>query len=534
MRRRIVALAGAAALLGVVVAGCGAATRTPQSADGTSGATITMSTNGNVNFNLWNPNAYANSDQVDPLIFSGLVKYGLNGLPSPDLATSWHTADNGHEWVFNLRHGVKWQDGKPFTSQDVVYTFNDVVLNPKLGANGASNYSDVSQVTANGKYQVIFHLQKPWSSLPSYLTYFAPILPAHILSKEGNNLWNDSSFATQHPVGTGPYEVQSVQPGQSITLIRNPHYFGKEPQITKIIFQVIPQETTVVSDLLNGDLNFASINEPQLVSKLKTDSSLTVSSVPEQIYYDITFNGREAPFNNLKVRQALEYAINRSAIIKGLLKGYGTVANGPIAPVQKFFYDANVQNYSYNPAKAVKLLEKAGLTKGPAGKLYYHGQPFTIDMPTAQYGYLVQLTELIQQDWKQIGVSANIHVEDFNSWTDQVVIKHQFQAVAAWWVAPLTPDVYPYFATNSINGGYNIQGLSDPKLDALMSNLRSTTNLSQQKALADRIQQEIAKQELLGFLFYPQTIDVTSSNLYVPRVNYDIALANVSDWHLKK
>lgn len=537
-RSATIALGSSIVMLSALLAACGTTSSTnSSSASGTTAAasrSITMEINGNPNFNLWNPSAYVDSDNIDPLIFSGLTKTNLSGLPAPDLATSWHTADNGLQWVFNLRHGVTWQDGKPFTSADVLYTFNDVVLNPKLGANGASNYNDVTNVTANGKYQVIFHLKSPWSSLPSYLTFFAPILPAHILQSQGTKLWNDASFGTQSPVGTGPYEVKSVVPGQSITLVKNPHYFGGNVKIPKIVFQIIPDATTVVSDLLNGDLNFAEVDSPQLVSRLKSDSSLTVQRVPEQNYYNVTLNARQAPFNNVLVRQALEYAINRPAIIKGLLKGYGSVANGPIGPIQKYFYDPNVKQYPYDPAKAVRLLEEAGLTKGPGGQMYWHGKPFTINMPTAQYGYLVPLTELIQQDWKNIGVTANIHVMDFNSWIENAVIKLNFQATASWWIAPLTPDVFPYFSSTTINGGYNMQGVSVPKLDQLMTALRGTTNLTQQKALADEIQVEIAKTEPLGFLFYPQMVDVTSSNLYVPPVNYNIALVNVQDWHFKK
>lgn len=534
--RKAMALGSAAVVLGTMLAACGTGSATAPTTGGGAPTpkSITMELNGNPTFNLWDPNAYLPSDNIDPLIFSGLTKDNLNGLPVPDLATSWHTAHNGLEWVFNLRKGVTWQDGKPFTSADVLYTFNDVVLNPNLGANGSSNYSDVTKVTANGKYQAIFHLKKPWSSLPDYLTFFAPILPAHVLQSKGTNLFKDATFSTEHPIGTGPYEVKSVQPGQSITLVRNPHYFGTEPKISTIVFQIIPQATTVVSDLLNGDLNFAEVDDPQLVSQLQSDSSLTVTRVPEQNYYNVTLNGREAPFNNVKVRQALEYAINRPAIIKGLLKGYGTVANGPIGPIQKYFYDPNVKKYPYDPQKAVKLLEEAGMTKGPGGKLYYQGKPFTINMPTAQYGYLVQLTELVQQYWKKIGITTNIKVMDFNSWIQTSVIKLDFQATASWWIAPLTPDVFPYFSSTTINGGYNLQGVSDPKLDTLMEDLRATTSLAKQKKLADEIQVEIAKVEPLDFLFYPQMVDVTSSNLYIPPVNYNIALDNVQDWHFKK
>lgn len=530
-RKRSLALVGVTALLGGLLAACGAPSGTSTTSSASS--SITMEINGNPTFNLWNPSAYVPSDNIDPLIFSGLTKDNLQGLPAPDLASSWHTSANGLHWIFNLRKGVVWQNGQPFTSKDVLYTFNQVVLNPKLGANGSSNYADVQSVTANGPYQVVFHLKTPWSSLPAYLAFFAPILPEKVLSGSTSNLWNDASFNTQHPIGTGPYEVKSVSPGQSITLVRNPHYFGKKPSIKTIVFQIIPKATTVVSDLLSGDLNYAEVDQPQLVSRLKADSALTVTRVPEQNYYNITVNARQAPFNNVLVRQALEYAINRPAIIQGLLKGYGQVANGPIGPIQKAFYDSAVKQYAYNPTKALKLLKTAGITPGAGGKLYYQGKPFTIYMPTAQYGYLVPLTELVQQYWKNIGITTNIKVMTFNSWINQVVVNVNFQATASWWIAPLTPDVYPYFSSTTIKGGYNMQGVGNSQLDHLMTELRATTNLAQQQKLADQIQVLIAQIEPLGFLFYPEMVDVSSSNLYVPPVNYNIALDNVADWHVK-
>ena len=140
-------------------------------------STITLATVADPTFNLWAPNAYAESDVIDPLIFSGLTNWALNGTPRADLATSWSVSKDGLTWTFNLRHGVKWQDGTAFTADDVAYTFDNIALDPKYPSNAASNFSAVKTVKAVDTYTVQFLLKSPWAALPSYLAWFAPILP---------------------------------------------------------------------------------------------------------------------------------------------------------------------------------------------------------------------------------------------------------------------------------------------------------------------------------------------------------------------
>jgi len=496
-------------------------------------ATITMAINADPTFNLWSPTAYVESDNIDPLIFSDLTKFGLNGSPAPDLATSWSASKNGLTWTFHLQHGVKWQDGQPFTSADVVFTYENIVLNKSLGANQASNFTDLTSVTAAGPYTVLFHLKAPWASLPAYLGWFAPILPEHIF-KGVKDPWTLASFDKQHPVGTGPYQVTKVVPGQSITLTRNPSYFGPKPKIATIIYQIVPQETTQIADLISGDLNFIEVDQPQLVSRLKADPSLTIQRVPEQNYYYMALNQRSAPFNNVLVRQALEYAINRPAIIQGLLRGYGTVSNGPIAPIQAMYYDSKVASYPYNPTKALALLKQAGYTKGAGGKLYKNGKPLTMYMPVGQYGYLVQAAELVQQYWQKIGVTVNFKVLEWNTFISDVIVKHQFQGTIGWWISPLDPDMYPYYSCASAATGYNFQGSCNAQLDKVMLAGRETANPARRVAIYKQAQQLLAQGQYLNFLWYPQMVDASSSNLHVPSVNINIALDNISLWYVTK
>ncbi len=495
-------------------------------------STITLATVADPTFNLWAPNAYAESDVIDPLIFSGLTNWALNGTPRADLAVNWSVSKDGLTWTFNLRHGVKWQDGTAFTADDVAYTFNNIALDPKYPSNAASNFSAVKTVKAVNTYTVQFLLKSPWAALPSYLAWFAPILPKHSFVGKGNP-FQLASFNKQHPVGTGPYTMSNYVPGQSITLTRNPTYFGTAPKIQTIVFQIIPTATAQITGLLSGSLDYIGVEDPQLLTPLKSNPNITVQSVVQQDYYYVTLNTALAEFKDVRVRQALSLAIDKKGLIAAVLKGTGQVAGGPISPLQKYYYDANVTQYPYDPAKAVSLLEQAGYVKHSDGKLYdKSGKPLTISFTAGQYGYLVSASELIQQYWQKIGITVPFKVLDWNTYIQQVVVKRNYAASFAWWIAPFDPDVYPYFACSAAGVGENISNYCNPQLDSLMTQGRKVTDPAARKAVYTKMQQLMAKELPLIFLFYPDRFTAMSSRVHAPAVDYDIAIDNISDWTL--
>lgn len=495
-------------------------------------ATITLATNADPNFNLWDPNAYVESDVIDPLIFSGVTTWALNGQPRPDLARSWKVSKNKLVWTFKLRRGVKWQDGRPLTSADVVYTYNNIALSKKYPSGKASNFAAIKTVRAAGRYTVQFVLNTPWSALPAYLAWFAPVLPKHIF--QGKNPFALTSFNKSHPIGTGPYQVTKYVPGQYIRLTRNPTYFGAKPKIKTIIFQIIPQSTTQVSDLLSGSLNFVEINDPQLLAPLKNNANIRLQKVPEQNYYYATLNTSIAPFSDVRVRQALQYAIDKKGLIQALLKGYGQVATGPIAPLQTYYYDSHVQQYPYNPGRALKLLKQAGYKKGAGGKLYKDGKPFTIAFTAGQYGYLVPASELIQHYWQKLGITVTLKVLEWNTYISQVVVGRHYQASFGWWIAPFDPDVYPYYSCSTAKVGDNMSDYCNHTMDAIMNQGRAAVKPAARKKIYDRMQVMMARQQPLLFLFYPIRFDAMTNNLHVPAVDYNIAVDQVSSWWVAK
>jgi peptide/nickel transport system substrate-binding protein len=495
-------------------------------------ATIDMSTNADPTFDTWAPSAFAESDIINKLIFSGVTKWALNGAAQGDLAAKWSVSNDKLVWTFFLRKGVKWQDGKPFTSADVVYTYQDVVLNKATPTSKASVYSAVKEVRAVGPYKVQFVLSTPFSDLPAYLAYYAPVIPQHIL--QGSNPFNNTNFNKVHPIGTGPYIMSKYTPGESITLTRNPHYFGPAPKIRTIVFHIIPTSTTEVSGLLSGSLSYINVTDAQYLPPLTRNANLTVQKNADQTYYFAMVNTTVAPFNDLRVREALSYAINKKGMIQALLQGYGKVATGPIAPLQKAFYDPKVQQYPYDPAKALKLLQAAGYKKASDGSLTKNGQPFTIDFTAGQIRFLVPASELIQRYWQALGIKVNLKVLDWNTYISTVVVKRDYQASFAWWSTPPSPDMFSYYSCAAAKGGFNLSGYCNPALDKAMNQGRSAVKLAQQKKAYSKVQDMLAKQLPLLYLFYPDSFNVMVKKLHAPHTGYAFAVDHISDWYVTK
>src|SRR6266498_1492045 len=344
------------------------------------GGTVTLPIQADPTMNPWHPNAFVESIFVNRVLFDGLTKPGKDLAPAPDLATKWEATPDGLTWTFTLRNDVKWSDGQAFTADDVAFTFNDIVGKQELGANGRASFSAVKNVEVVNPQTVKFNMARPFSALPSYLAYNAGILPKHSFQGQADP-WNFNAFNKGTPVTTGPFKVESYAAGQSVVLSRNDAYFGGKPHLDKIVFKVVPDANTQVAQLLSGELSIMIMDNKAAVDRVKSAQQVRVE--PRQLvqYYWLSLNQTDARFQDLKVRQAFEYAIDRQAIVTAIEKGYGKPANSPIVPAFKAYYDpAHESKYGFDPAKAKQLLSEAGWIPGADGILQKGGQPFQFVM----------------------------------------------------------------------------------------------------------------------------------------------------------
>ena len=497
------------------------------------GGTVTIPIVADPTLNPWSPNAFVESLFVNRVLFDGLTKPGKDLAPAPDLAASWTTSADGLSWTFKLRDGVKWSDGKPFTADDVAFTFNDIVLKPDLGAQNRGNFSAVKSVTAVDALTVRFDLSRKFSALTSYLAYNSGIVPKHILSADP---LKTNTFNKGVPVSTGPFKVEKYTSGQSVTLVRNENYFGAKPYLDKVVFTVVPDANTQIAQALAGDISIMILDDKAAVARVKSASNLAVVSRPLVQYYWLALNQTDPRFTDVRVRQAFVQAIDRQAIIKSVELGYGSIANSAITPALKAYFDPSLSSrYPYDPQKAKDLLAAAGWTPGPGGVLTKDGKPFQFTMDVGQKGVLEPVNALIQQDLKKVGVVADLNTMEWNSYIQKVVVRRDYTASVNWWTYPSDPDVFPYYASSAAGKGFNIPGYQDPKLDDLLIQGQATSELEARKAVYKQLQTYMADTLPYLFLWYPDEVDVLSSSLQgVPELGLRDAMHYVGEWWLAK
>ena len=497
------------------------------------GGTVTIPIGADPTLNPWSPNAFVESLFINRVIFEGLTKPGKDLAPAPDLATSWTIAPDGLSWTFKLRDGVKWTDGKPFSADDVAFTFNDIVLKKELGAQNAASYAAVKSVTVVDPTTVRFDLSRKFAALASFLAYNSGIVPKHVLSADP---LKTTSFNKATPVSTGPFKVEKYTSGQSVSLVRNDSYFGPKPYLDKVVFTVVPDPNTQIAQALSGDLTIMILDNKAAVDRVKNASGLTVVSRPLVQYYWLALNQTDSRFTDVRVRQAFVHAIDRKAIIKSVELGYGQVANSPITPALKAYFDPSLsEKYPYDPPKAKELLAAAGWTPGANGVLQKDGKPFQFTMDVGQRGVLEPVNALIQQDLKNVGVIADLNTMEWNAYIQKDVVRRDYTATVNWWTYPSDPDVFPYYHSSAAGKGFNIPGYQDPKLDDLLVQGQSASDLEQRKAVYKQLQAYTSETLPYLFLWYPQEIDVLSSSLQgVPELGLRDAVQYIGEWWLAK
>jgi peptide/nickel transport system substrate-binding protein len=485
--------------------------------------------------NPWHPNAFVESIFVNRVLFDSLTRPGKDLTPAADLAKSWEAASDGLSWTFTLRDDVKWSDGQAFSADDVLFTFNDIVLKKDLGATGSGNFSAVKNVEALSPTSVRFNLSRPFSALPSYLAYNAGILPKHAFEGQADP-WKFNEFNKGTPVTSGPFKVETYTSGQSVLLARNDAYFGGKAYLDKLVFKVVPDANTQIAQALSGELSIMIMDNKAAVDRVKSASQVRVEPRLLVQYYWLALNQTDSRFQDVRVRQAIDYAIDRQAIITAVEKGYGKIANTAIVPAFSTYYDPSQESkYAFNADKAKQLLADAGWQAGPNGVLQKDGQPFQFTMDVGQRGVLQPTNELIQQNLKAVGIQADLNSMEWNAYIQKVVVSRDYTATVNWWVYPNDPDVFPYFHSSTAGKGFNIPGYKDPKLDDILTRVQTETDAAKRKQAVVELQAVMAEALPYVFLWYPQEIDVINANLQgVADLNLRDNMHYVQEWWIKK
>jgi len=370
-------------------------------------------------------NLAASFSTIDTLaaanIYNMLVVSDSELAPQPDLAESWKISEDGLTYTFNLVKNATWHDGKPFTSADVKYSLAEVL--GKLHPRGAVVLKAVDSIETPGPHTVVLKLKYPYDPLMKFLGNEGFIIAKHLY--EGTDILKNPYNAK--PVGTGPFVFKEWKRGSHITLERNPHYFKKgKPYLDRIIIKVVPDGNSRMIAFEAKEIDYLYyVNLPTSeVSRFKGRPGFIVT---DQGHEDgpsvmlMAYNLRKAPFNNLKVRQAIAHAIDKQYIEEKADYGLGRPATGPIPSVTRWAYTSKVARYNFDLKKAEQLLDEAGYPRKADGVRF----KTSVIADRGSFLY-AKAAEIVRDQLGKVGIQVDLKLMDRSSMIDATYIRWDF------------------------------------------------------------------------------------------------------------
>jgi len=416
------------------------------------------------------------SERIDSLLFDDLLSRGDDLNVAPGLAERWEVPDP-LTYVFHLHRGAKFHDGRLLTARDVKWTF-DSLLQGKIRSTKAAVYKFVDRIDAPDNATVIFHMKEQDATLLWNLSDGAiGIVPA-----------GSGDEMTRHPVGSGPFKFVSAETDREIVLERNDDYWGEKAKLARVRFAVVPDETTQALELRkgSGDIAINSLT-PDTVVTLAREPNLSVDSAHGTRFAYLGFNLRDPILKDVRVRQAIAYALDRRPMVEYLWRGKAELARS-VLPTQSWAYNGDVPAYDHDPDKAKQLLDSAGYSP-------VNGVRFHITMKTSTDANTRLMVAVMQQQLREVGIALDIRsFESATFFSD--VIHGAFQMYGLRWIGGNEdPDIFEYafhsskFPPNGANRGF----YSNPKLDSLIDRARREIDPHARKRLYAEVQRILAE-----------------------------------------
>ena len=418
----------------------------------------------------------AYSERIDKLLFDSLLRRDDHFNLQPALATSWEIRDP-LTYVFHLRSGVRFHNGGPLTARDVKWTF-DSIMSGKLVSPKSGTYDKVASIETPDDATVIFHLKEPYSPLLWNLADGAiGIVP-----------YGAGAEMKDHPIGSGPFRFVSQAVDNYVVLERNPDYWGTVPKLERVRFAVIPDDTTRALELRKGSADAAANAFPNdMVVTLSRDRDLQVEITPGTIYAYLAFNLRDPTLHDVRVRQAIAYALDRDEIIHYLWRDQAQPA-ASILPPQSWAYSADVPTYSFDPARANQILDAAGYRRGADGVRFH------ITMKTSDQESTRLMAAVFQQQLRRVGIALDIRSFEFATFYSDVV-KGAFQVHSLRWIGGnQDPDIFEavFHSQSTPPKRFNRTYYSNPRVDELIVAGRRELDQDKRKQTYAEVQRILA------------------------------------------
>lgn len=438
------------------------------------------------------------SAKIHQLIFDNFVELDDHLQVVPRLAASLEHPDP-LTWVATVRRGVRFHDGRELTAADVVFTFGQFI-NPAVVSPRKGGYRELRSVTARDRFTVVFTLTKPFASFP--INLMMPILP------DGSG-----PEVRDRPIGTGPYRFVRYAVDDRLELTANPDYWDGAPKNAGLILKIVPDDVMRGLELRKGTMDLV-VNDlvPDLVHQLRADPNLQTVEAPGVDYQYVGLNLQDPKLKDVRVRQALAYAVDREAIVRHLRRGLAVPAAGMLPPLS-WAAASDVPAYQHDPARATALLDAAGYVDpdgdGPAPRL-----TLTLKVSNTEFNRLQ--SSVIQQNLREVGIDLDVRTYEFATlYAD--VLAGNFQMFTLQWTAGALadPDILRrvFHTAQAPPVGFNRGRYSNPELDAILDEAGNLENGPRRLALYARAQRIIATDVPYVSLWFKTNVAVSQRSL---------------------
>lgn len=417
-------------------------------------------------------------------VYEGLVRFNRNGEIVPALAERWEVSADGLRWTFHLRSGVKFHDGSMLSVEDVLAKF-ERATNPESGHVNTGYYAAVTSVSAPDASTIVFELERPSRSL------------LYNLARPDGIIFPAALAETQRsqPVGTGPFRFARYVEGSEVRLEAFADYWNPAlPYLDGAVFRIISDGNARTAALQAGDIDVAGIF-PEQVALINANPNLKVIDGTATAEITVAMNNSRAPFDDIRVRQAITHAIDKNAIVQGAFFGFGAVIGTHMSPSEPYYIDLT-DTYPYNPARARELLAEAG---------YAGGLSFDFELPEP-YANERRTGEIIAQQLREVGINVNLSVVEWGTWIQRIFLGGDYDMTIIGHSEPRDIDIYS-------RPGYYYR-YDNPRIAELLQQAESAPTAEAEIEAYQTIARTIAEDAVNVWVFSPAAIFGVSNDVY--------------------
>ncbi|MHC0038280.1 ABC transporter substrate-binding protein [Pseudoneobacillus sp. C159] len=477
--------------------------------------------------------ADAPSNRIMGMIYDGLLSANQKGEPIPGLATKWTYDQKSMTYTFDLRKGVKWHDGKPFTADDVIFSYN-TYMNPKSINSYISDFKTIKSVTKVNDYQVKIQLKQK-DALVVANVFTTNIMPKHKFPK-GVDDYNTNNKLHRNPIGTGPFKFKEWKADERIVVEANKDYWNGRPYMDQVVTRILPDSNVEAINLIKGDVDWIEALTPATIAQVAKDKDLKITKWDYGQFDFVGFNFKKEPFNDKNVRLALTYGLDRQSIVSKLYLGKAYIASGPFHPLIPQ-YNKSVKPLAFDVKKANDLLDDAGwkLQNGVRTK---NGKKLEFDFYFNNGSKVREKIALLaQQNWAKLGVKVTVRSLEWSIFLDKYAAGELDTYALGWGGYDGNVEHKGFFHSEAIpdpaknKPGNNRNRIDDPKIDKFLDDYLVEEDRNKRIKIYQDMHKYMADNATLIWTVHPMKNMGHDKDLKGIKTSLSTAMFNLEDWY---